>query len=183
MSRAIFSFGRYNPPTVAHDALFKQMCYDSQVFRCSDVYFFVSQTQDKKRNPLSYQFKLDYLRKVYPQLNFIQDETIKTPFDAVCYLGKKGFEYLTFYVGSDRVEDFRIQKYINHPDLEKRIPTVQQLTIVQFGENRKNNNLSSTAAREAAKVGDFYLFSSLVVGSVDQKLELYSRVIEGMKVE
>jgi nicotinic acid mononucleotide adenylyltransferase len=83
MSRAIFSFGRYNPPTVAHDALFKQMCYDSQVFRCSDVYFFVSQTQDKKRNPLSYQFKLDYLRKVYPQLNFIQDETIKTPFDAV----------------------------------------------------------------------------------------------------
>ena len=51
---AAFCFGRMNPPTVGHGQLISPVASASQG---GDYFVFVSQTQDKKKNPLDYATK------------------------------------------------------------------------------------------------------------------------------
>ena len=59
-----FCFGRFNPPTLGHKKLFDTMKKEG-----GEMKIFTSQSQDKKKNPLSYEQKIDYLRKLFPQYN------------------------------------------------------------------------------------------------------------------
>jgi hypothetical protein len=51
-----FCFGRMNPPTIGHKQLL-----DTVARVGGDYKIFVSQTQDKKKNPLDYQTKIKFL--------------------------------------------------------------------------------------------------------------------------
>jgi len=57
-----FCFGRFNPPTLGHEQVFKTMKSMG-----GDMKIFTSQSQDKKKNPLDYSTKINFLRKMFPQ--------------------------------------------------------------------------------------------------------------------
>ena len=61
---AYFTFGRLNPPTIGHEKLMDALA--KQAGR-NDYFVFVSQTQDKKRNPLNYNAKVKHIRKMFPR--------------------------------------------------------------------------------------------------------------------
>ncbi len=182
------TFGRFQTPTEAHLDLFMCMNWYAFVNRC-DWLVFVSPKTDNKKNPLTFNYRLTYLEKcVGSSIYFYQLNDIKNPYDALFYLGKLGYEKVIILTGSDEKSFDNFKKYINHPDPEKCFPNIKEIEYIIFGEERFSDfpsspraRVSSTRARDAAKVGNFELFSSLVAGSFDQKLELYSRVIEGMK--
>ena len=61
---AVFSFGRFNPPTTGHaklvdvlNRLAKKVSGDAMVF--------TSHSNDKKKNPLNHKQKVNYLRKFF----------------------------------------------------------------------------------------------------------------------
>ena len=50
---AVLSFGRMNPPTIGHQKLMKKIVEVAQKENASPM-LFLSHSQDKKKNPLSY---------------------------------------------------------------------------------------------------------------------------------
>jgi hypothetical protein len=181
----VISFLRCQPPTKAHAAIFKEMYLDTLVFG-EPHYIFLSPSENK-RNPLTLEFRLDFLRKLYPEYNFVGDQEIRNPFDAMCSLGKLGFEKIIFYCGSDRISKFLpFKNYINHSDPKKNIPTVQEIEFVTFGENRGSglsglSELSGTLARKAVVDEDFEKFISIIpVCSLEDQRLLFETVYLGL---
>lgn len=104
---AFFTFGRMNPPTIGHEKLLDAL---SKTAGKNPYFVFLSQTQDKKKNPLDYTAKVKHVRKMFPRHSrrVMVDKKVKTPFDAATSLYEKGFTSITMVVGSDRVREFDI---------------------------------------------------------------------------
>ena len=107
---AAFVFGRFNPPTLGHKKLFDQLK------TVSDVRFvFVSHTQDKKKNPLSWNQKVSIMSAQFPEMAdyVISDPNIKTIIDVMKFLEKAGHKSVIMVAGSDRVKSFEelLNKY------------------------------------------------------------------------
>jgi hypothetical protein len=108
MATAVFTFGRMNPPTKGHEKLI------SKVFSISsregaDAYIFVSQTEDNKKNPLSFAEKTKFLKKALgsKKASIQTNKKIRTPFEALEFLLDKDYDRIIFVVGSDRVSEFK----------------------------------------------------------------------------
>ena len=78
---AYFTFGRLNPPTVGHEKLLNALA--SQAGR-QDYFVFVTQSYDKKKNPLNYNAKVKHIRKMFPRhaRRVLINKKIRTVFDA-----------------------------------------------------------------------------------------------------
>src|SRR5210317_907350 len=102
-----FTFGRMNPPTIGHGKLLDKVKQEagSQPYR-----IYVSQSQDPKKNPLSYQDKIKHVRKMFPKhaRSVMSDKKVKTAIDAAVQLYNQGFKKLVMVVGSDRIREFDI---------------------------------------------------------------------------
>ena len=109
---AYFTFGRLNPPTVGHEKLLDALA--SQAGR-QDYFVFVTQSYDKKKNPLNYNAKVKHIRKMFPRhaRRVLINKKIRTVFDAATFLYDKGYKSLVMVVGSDRVREFEtlLSKY------------------------------------------------------------------------
>lgn len=128
----MFCFGRFNPPTKAHQKLF------SILEAGPNGILFTSQTHDYENNPLQYHKKIDYIKTISPNLEIVQDPGIKTVYDALNYLYQQGYQKPKLLVGDDRSQDFR----------EMQIP----LQIIP------RDDVSATKMREAARRNDFETF-------------------------
>lgn len=149
----VFTFGRFNPPHMGHAKLINQV---KQYAKMGDYYIFPSKTHDKKKNPLDFNTKMQFLNECFPDTNFIVEESIRTPFEAFEWLVEHGYSDLTFIVGADRVDEF-----------ERRLtPFAQQhienFKIVSAGYRDPDATdaagMSSTKARDAAIHEDIGMF-------------------------
>ena len=77
-----FTFGRMNPPTIGHGKVMDALAQKSGK---SDYKVFVSQTQDAKKNPLSYSDKIKHVRKMFPKhaRQVMVDKNVKTAINAL----------------------------------------------------------------------------------------------------
>ena len=102
---AIFTFGRFNPPTVGHE---KVVVAVANVARKEGGEYFVypSHSQDSKKNPLSQKQKIQYMKKMFPKhrTNIIAS-TGRTALEIASELHDKGYTNIVMVVGSDRVKD------------------------------------------------------------------------------
>ena len=65
MRSVVFTFGRFNPPTVGHEVLIKAV---ESVARAKggDYLIFPSHSQDARKNPLTQSEKIKYMKKMFP---------------------------------------------------------------------------------------------------------------------
>jgi hypothetical protein len=166
-NKAIFIFGRMNPPTLGHELLIAKAVELGRKEN-RDCYVFLTKTQDNKKNPIPFTDKLKAINAALPSVNFINSNNIKTIFDAVGFLIDSGYNDLVLVAGSDRAGEYDslFQKYINNPDPEKRLNLVSFRTAVA-GENRDPDSddasgVSATKARNLAKSGDFTSFRKVL---------------------
>ena len=114
----ITTFGRYNPPHLGHG---RTLDYASKLADSigdqapADQTFFASKSQDPKKNPLPFELKLDYLRKMFPRHKDKWDDNIntRTIMDAAVRAHEKGYKNFHFVGGQDRrqgMEDL-LRKY------------------------------------------------------------------------
>jgi len=186
--KAVFIFGRMNPPTLGHELLISKAVEVSRKEQ-SDCYVILSKTQDNKKNPIPYDHKISAINDALPNVNFIDSENIKTIFDAVQFLIDKGYTDLTLVCGSDRAAEYNtlFNKYINNPDPEKRLNLTNFKTAVA-GANRDPDGddasgVSATKARNLAKAGDYESFKKILPTKIpdDQAKILFNDIRSNLK--
>jgi nicotinic acid mononucleotide adenylyltransferase len=159
----VFSFGRLNPPSAGHEKLLDKM---KSVAGSNQMRMYLSQSQDSNRNPLSYQEKIKWTRKMFPKYgrNIILDKSIKTAFDVMKELHKQGFTDVTMVVGSDRLREFKIllNKYNN------KEYTFNSIDVVSSGE-RDEDQISATKMRKAASDSDIKTFNACLPSHVSDR--------------
>ena len=62
----IFTFGRFNPPTVGHEKLALAVVNVSKL-RGGDFFIYPSHTQDSNKNPLNQKEKIKYMKLMFPK--------------------------------------------------------------------------------------------------------------------
>jgi len=180
----VMVFGRFQPPNTGHESLFKKL---EQVAAGRKFLIFSSQTQDPKKNPLPYEVKMDFLRKIFPKYakNIVEDPNIKTVLNAVVYLHKKGYTALTLVCGSDRVEGFT--ELLNRYNGSNKYNFVDGITVVSNTERDPDSDdatgMSSTKLRDAAKNNDMATFKKGVPSSFKDTTALFDAVRVGMKIK
>jgi phosphopantetheine adenylyltransferase len=179
-----FTFGRFNPPTVGHEKLIEKVHSISK----GSYRIYASQSHDAKKNPLDYNTKIKFMRKMFPRhaRNIINDVKIKTAFDALDSLYAQGYRQVTFVVGSDRVEEFN--KTLNKYNGEKRATGFYNfeggVQVVSAGERDPDaedvSGMSASKMRAAAGDNNFELFAKGLPSGFKEAQKLFNAVRAGM---
>lgn len=147
----VFTFGRFQPPTIGHGLVVASVAKEAKQ-NGADGFVYVSNTKDKKKNPLDAKTKVDFLKKMFPKekVEFvIADGDQRTPIEVAAALNKR-YDNLIMVVGSDRVSVFeRLLNQYNGKDF-----TYETITVVSAGERDPDSDsvdgMSGTKMRVAA---------------------------------
>jgi len=177
-------FGRFNPPTIGHEKLLDGA---AQVAGGDDMRIYPSRSVDPKKNPLETDQKTELMKKMFPDHadSIINDESIKTIFDALKLANSDGFSNVKIVVGSDRVSEFDnlAQKY--NGDLYD----FEEIETISAGERDEDNEgvagMSASKMRKAATENDFEAFRKGVPDILDDSAvkTMMTTVRKAMKVQ
>ena len=181
-----FTFGRMNPPTVGHGKVMDALAMKSGK---ADYKVFVSQSQDAKKNPLSYSDKIKHTRKMFPKhaRNIMVDKSVKTAINAMVALYDQGYKSVTMVVGDDRITEFEVllKKY-NGTKARHGFYNFKNIRIVSAGKRDPDatgiEGMSASKQRENASKNDFVSFSQGVPKSMSNPdtRKLFNDVRKGM---
>lgn len=181
-----FTFGRMNPPTIGHGKVMDVLSAKSGK---SDYKVFVSQTQDSKKNPLSYSDKVKHTRKMFPKhaRNIMIDKNVKNPIGCLVALYDQGYKRVTMVVGDDRKMEFEVllNKY-NGEKARHGFYNFESINIVSAGARDPDadgvEGMSASKQRENASNNDFVAFSQGVPKSMSNSdaRKLFNDVRSGM---
>ena len=186
---AYFTFGRLNPPTIGHEKLLDSLAKKAGR---NDYFVFVTQSQDKKRNPLDYNSKVKHVRKMFPKhaRRVMINKKVRTVFDAASFMYDKGYRSLVMVVGSDRVREFEtlLNKY-NGVDGQHGFYNFQSITVASAGTRDPDEEgvagMSASKMRGFASTNDFASFSQGLPTSMSNKdaKKLFTDVRNGMGIK
>lgn len=181
-------FGRFNPPTTGHEKLLDKL---ASTAKGKDYFIFTSQSSDPKKNPLDYQTKVKFIRKMFPKhaRNIIMDKSVKIFLDSVMYIHKKGYKNLVLIAGSDRVQKFNdlLKKY-NGVESRHGKYEFDTIKVVSAGARDPDSDdvsgMSASKQRENAKNNDFRKFSMGLPKGANDSLakDLFNAVRKGMNL-
>ena len=186
----IFTFGRFNPPTVGHEKLITAVQTVAKS-KGGDFFVYPSHSQDPKKNPLSQPQKIKYMKKMFPKYkrNIIAS-TGKTALAIASELYSKGYTNLVMVVGSDRVQEFqRILDKYNGEDKAHGFYDYDKIEVVSAGERDPDaegvEGMSASKMRAAAVEGDFKSFrmgTPTTLSDTDTK-KMFNDIRKGMKLD
>jgi hypothetical protein len=172
---AVFTFGRFQPPTIGHKVLIEGIETAAKEEN-ADAYIFVSSSQDSKKNPLLVTEKIKILQKQYPgrSVHFINTKLqgTQTPPQAIYKLIQLGYEKIIMYVGSDRIDNFT--KMVQAMSEEAKSKVDIRLVGDERNEGNNSNNVSNLSKISASKARRF---------AVEGKNDLFSSVVKFGEVE
>ncbi len=153
----VFTFGRFNPMHQEHYELTKYIQEYAKKNKM-DAIVYTSFSQNPKKNPLTPQDKILFLKEMVPKgVKVSEDGTLKNSFQILEDLIKnKKYTRIVFIVGEDRVQDFQaMYKYSKDWGLE--LGKDIDFKIVQRKGSR-SSHLSGTVLRQYVKDNDFNSF-------------------------
>ena len=176
---AVFTFGRFNPPHKGHELLANAVHREATKHKANS-FMFTSNSHDKKKNPLTPQEKLKFLKLSFPFIDRIENST--NIITVAQMLQKKGYTHITLVVGSDQVESFTklLTKY-NGKDFSFR-----DIRVVNAGDRVETDDtvvgISGTKMRKYALEGDIEKFKAFCPSKLNDKdvKELLSIVQKAM---
>ena len=186
--KGVFTFGRFNPPTVGHGKLIDALKKASSGGYAPLVY--MSHSQDSKKNPLDYRTKFKWMKKFFGKKVGIVNSNSRQVFQIVTELYSKGCRDVRMVVGSDRVREFDtlIRKY-NGSKGKHGFYNFDNIQIISAGERDPDSDdlvsgMSASKMRAAAEEGDYDSFKLGVPSKMmtDQAL-LYKEVRQGMNIK
>ena len=131
--KAIFTYGRMNPPTKGHESLIKTLLKNSKK-EGADPFIVITHTQNKKKNPLTAAEKKNILEKMFPNVPVLStSKSEPNPNYIINKLKSKGYDNIQMMVGSDRLNSFGFVK-----------------APVRSGGERGPSSISATKVRAAA---------------------------------
>lgn len=184
-----FTFGRMNPPTIGHEKLLNSLA--SKAGR-NPYRVYLSQSQDKSKNPLIYMDKIKIARKMFPKhaRQILINKKVKSTMDVAVALYNEGFKQLVMVVGSDRIREFDIllNKY-NGSKARHGFYNFEKITVLSAGERDPDaegvSGMSASKMRAAAKANDFTSFGQglpRAISNSDAK-KLFNSIRTGMNIK
>lgn len=180
----VFAFGRFNPPTIGHELLVKAVKKLAQQ-RNADHVIYASRSQDAKKNPLSVEKKVKYLKLMFKSTNFAAaNDQERTFIEAAKALNKK-YKNIVMVAGSDRIPEFK-RLLNNYNGKEFNFDTIE---VVSAGERDPDaddaTGMSASKMRSLAVKGNYVEFKKglpSTVRDIDGK-RLMNDIRDGMGLE
>jgi len=155
--KVVFTFGRMQPATVGHLKLVDAIETEAKK-QGADARIYLSHTQNKKKDPLSYDDKIKYATKSFG--NIVTKSPAKTIIQVLKELEADGYTDATMIVGSDRVPEFdRLLTKYNGKDYN-----FDSIEVKSAGERDPDSDgvdgMSASKMRAAVKAGEYDKFKS-----------------------
>lgn len=180
------TMGRFNPPTMGHGMLLDKV---SKAAGKSPYRIFVSQSNDQKKNPLTYKDKIKFVRKMFPKhaRSVMMDTSVKTPIDAAVKLYNEGYKNIVMLADADRTREYEalLNKY-NGKEARHGFYNFNSMKFMSVGgrdpDAKGIEGVSATKQRSAAKENDFTTFAQGLPKNVSNKdaKALFNAVRKGM---
>jgi hypothetical protein len=173
-----------NPPTIGHEQVFKTMAGQG-----GDYKIFVSQSQDKKDNPLDYATKIKFIKAIHKQYadSVVADSSLNTVVKVASYLYNLGYRNATFVAGSDRLDSFKklLTQYNGVEGKAHGFYKFDVLDFVSAGERDPDSEgvsgVSASKARAAAATNDLEAFKE-ATGAGEIAGKMFVAVRQGMGI-
>jgi len=181
----VFTFGRFSPPTIGHEKLLNKV---ASVAKGGKYRIYASQSHDPQKNPLVYNDKVKFMRKMFPKhaRSIILDTKIKNSLDVIVSLYDQGFTEVTMVVGSDRVKEFEtlLNRYNGVKARHGFYNFENGIKVVSAGDRDPDaegvEGMSASKMRQAAADNDFIAFSKGLPKTYKKGQELFNAVRFGM---
>lgn len=182
-TKAIFVFGRMNPPTAGHEMLINHMQEIADNEK-RQPFIFLSRTQNATDNPLSFSDKIGLLNLVVPNSLIVDDEMATTPHNAGYWLRNHGFKDVKIVAGSDRVKEYeqRMKPYVAHEDPKKSF-NFTRFKVESFGAQRDpdsddTSGVSASKARQLADEGNLAGFAQILPANTPHEMveDVYNKI-------
>ena len=178
------AFGRFNPPTTGHEKLLDTVASSSDE---GDYIIVPSRSQDKKKNPLDPDTKVEVMKQMYPSHSgkIINDPSNRTIFDVLKKAHNDGYTNVRIVGGGDRVKEF--DKLTN--DYNGKIYQFDNVEVLSAGDRDPDSEgtegMSASKQRKAAAEGDFASFRKGVPSTLNNKQarEVYNKLRVAMQIE
>lgn len=179
-----FVFGRMNPPTLGHKHLI-----DVAAKIGGDYKVFLSQTQDKKNNPLDYTTKIQFAKAMFPEHadRIVNEPNLNTVLKVAEYLHNQGYNHVTLVAGSDRIDSLGklLKDYNGVEGKAHGYYKFDTIEIKSSGEREDGaegvKGISASNARMAAANNNLDLFKTST-GAGEYSEKLFNAVRKGMNI-
>jgi len=175
------AFGRFNPPTSGHEKLLDAA---KRQAKGGDYKIYPSRSEDPKKNPLSPDEKISYMRKMYPTHDerIVNDEDMRSIFDVLKKANEDGYSSVNIMVGADRQGEFEklATKY------NGELYDFDEINVISAGERDPDaegvEGMSASKLRKAAADGDFEAFKTGVPKALDDESaqKLFNTIVKKM---
>ncbi len=164
----VTTFGRHNPPHIGHKLTFdhaSDIASNIGDNAQADQRFYTSRSQDQKKNPLPFELKLNFLKRMFPEHaeKWDSDPETRTVLGTAKKAFDQGYKNFHFVGGGDRkqgMEDL-LRKY--NGDLYN-FDNIYSHSAGERDENDEGDSLlaqiSASKQRRAAQSGDFDKFKT-----------------------
>ena len=180
MSKAVFTFGRMNPPTIGHEKLVNKVRAVARAHK-GDPIIYLSHTHKLPKDPLEYSEKIKLAKKAFG--NIVKMSRSNTIIKVLQELEKK-YDEIVLVVGSDRVNEFDefLNKY-NGKDF-----SFDTIKTVSAGERDPDaegaEGMSATKMRELAANEDLKNFKTGLPRNLQRDAEnIMKSVRKGLNYE
>ena len=179
-------FGRFNPPTIGHQKLLDRAAKEADK-RGYELRIYPSRSQDAKKNPLTPQMKISYMRQMFPDYadSIVDDKGAKTIFNVLTGANEEGHTNMIIMVGADRLGEFQGLSHKYNGELYN----YDELEVVSAGDRDPDSEddvtgMSASKLRLAAAEGDFIKFAKGVPDTLGnmEKIELFNVLRRSMGV-
>ena len=185
---AVFTFGRFNPPTTGHEKLIDALAKEQKKNPGSPMYVFPSHSQDPKKNPLPHALKVAFMKKMFRK--YAKNITVnkaRNIFEVASFLHNKGHRAIIMVVGSDRVDEFdRLLNQYNGQEGRHGYYGFDNIEVVSAGERDPDaegvEGMSASKMRVAASDGDYDSFQQGLPRGFNEGEKLYRDVRKNMGI-
>jgi len=178
------AFGRFNPPTTGHEKLLDTVATSSDD---GDYVIVPSRSQDKKKNPLDADSKVEVMKQMFPNHSgkIVNDPANRTIFDVLKKAHNDGYAGVRIVGGADRQKEF--DKLVN--TYNGKMYQFDNVEVRSAGDRDPDGEglegMSASKQRKYAADNDFKGFLQGVPTAMNKDMakQLFSNIRRGMKIE
>ena len=185
---AVFTFGRFNPPTIGHEKLLDKVASVAKSNPGAPYYIFASHSENPKKDPLPYVKKVAYMKKMFSKHSRnITTSRDRTVFELAVTLHNKGHRAIVMVVGSDRVTEFdRLLNKYNGVEGRHGYYGFDNIEVVSAGERDPDaegvSGMSASKMRAAASSNDYDTFKLGLPKNFNNGMSLFKDVRKFMGI-
>ena len=181
-NKLVFAFGRFNPPTLGHDKLMREVITQAKNNNANHIVY-ASASTDKRKNPLDVNTKVKFMKKMFPKNKIQAAGGTQRTFIEVLKFYNKMYGEIIMIAGSDRVSEF--QKLTDKYNGKEY--NYKSIKVVSSGERDPDAEgvagMSASKMRDMAKNNDYRSFKSGVPNlSASDSKSLFNAVKKGMGI-